>query len=96
MRMLRKRYDPWPDLLARSGDLQRRVVAKAKSGEFSPDQARAANKAIRQTFEDFTTYATVGRDRKKLTSRFVDDMERDACELIDLVLRMHSASHANA
>ena len=77
----RRRYNPWADLLNRSTDLHRELMMKRMSGEVSPERFQADERVVRMVYEDFTVYATIGRDRKRLGPDFVDDFEKQVRDL---------------
>jgi hypothetical protein len=62
----RRRYDPWPDLLAAYERITRELMERAKTGDLSPAAYRMAQQGVRSTYDNFVIYATCGRDRKKL------------------------------
>jgi hypothetical protein len=84
MRLRRKRYDPFPDLLALRGRMVTEVDELAEAGSISPKFAGIAQDSINQTVRDFTMYATIGKDRNKLTPKFVSDAEEQMRSSIDM------------
>lgn len=91
----RKRYDPYPDLLRLQGRLQHELDVVSKEAltqrVATVETICIAQRRIRSAIHDSIIYATVGKDRKKLTPEFVDKTEGYCRPYIDTLRDLTSA-----
>jgi hypothetical protein len=76
-----RRYDPWPDL--HDAHMRHYRALLERQDELSTEVMSMASRRLRGTYENYTIYATMGRDRRKLGPEFVERADREMGEAIE-------------